>query len=120
MRKKISKKVVSDFFIATKGDLNWCVFTFDKQTGKRNSLYAGYNFISALGEITKELARGKYDVLLTGKEGYDFCQDYECKGGFNGFRCIERVTRKMMQPYAIYIDEYSVEVKDGNYLGLGM
>lgn len=116
MAKKISKKFVGEFLTATTGDCNWCVFTFNKETGVRESAYVGHNFMQAFCEITKELARGKHDVLMTGKDGWEFCENYETAGGFEGIRYAKRVTRELMKPYAVYVDGYSMQIKKGDFL----
>ena len=116
MAKKISKKFVGEFLTATTGDCNWCVFTFNKETGVRESAYGGYNFMQAFCEITKELARGKYDVLMTNKEGWEFHANYEAAGGFEGIRYAKRVTRELMKPYAVYVDGYLMQIKKADFM----
>lgn len=34
--KKVTKKFAGEFLTETKGELNWCVFSFDKKTGVRD------------------------------------------------------------------------------------
>lgn len=45
--KKVTKKMVGEFLAETKGECNWCVFSFDKKTGVRDMAYGGYEFMSA-------------------------------------------------------------------------
>lgn len=98
--KKITKKFVGDFLTETSGELNWCVFSFDKQTGIREFAYGAHNFMDAFAQITIQLSKG-LDVILTNKEGWDFSFEYEKTSPHR------RVTYELMKPFQIYIDEFT-------------
>ena len=100
--KKVTKKMVGEFLAETKGELNWCVFSFDKKTGVRDMAYGGYEFMSAFAVMTTQLAKG-LDVILTNKDGWEFSNNYELTNH-------KRVTYDQMKPYMIVVGEYSFEI----------
>ena len=100
--KKVSKKMVGEFLAETKAELNWCVFSFDKNTGVRDMAYGGYEFMSAFAVMTNELAKGN-DVILTNKEGWDFSNKYEWANK-------KRVTYDQMKEYQVVIGQYTFEI----------
>lgn len=96
----------------TMGDYKWCVYSFNKQTGRREMFYGGNDFMRAFAVMTQELAKG-FDVLLTDKEGYEFAEDYEWKKAGNGIY-VGRVTYEMMKPYAVSISDYNFAMSKPN------
>jgi hypothetical protein len=100
--KKVTKKMVGEFLAETKGECNWCVFSFDKKTGVRDMAYGGYEFMSAFAVMTTQLAKG-LDVILTNKDGWEFSNNYEWTNH-------KRVTYDQMKDYQIKVAEYSFEV----------
>ena len=100
--KKVTKKFAGEFLTETKGELNWCVFSFDKKTGVRDFGYGGYDFIHAFAVMTMQLAKG-FDVILTDKEGWEFSNNYERNNH-------KRATYDVMKPHMIVVDEYSFEI----------
>jgi hypothetical protein len=100
--KKVTKKFAGEFLTETKGELNWCVFSFDKKTGVRDFAYGGYDFMHAFAVMTMQLSKG-FDVILTDKEGWKFSNNYE----WNNHK---RVTYDVMKPHMIVVGEYSFEI----------
>lgn len=104
--KKVTKKLVADFLTATKGETNWTVISFNKNTGVRELGYGGYNFMQAFAVMTQELHKG-LDVILTDKAGWDYHNDFE-------FKNHRRITYNEMKPYEIVVGEYSFEIRHFN------
>jgi hypothetical protein len=100
---KISKKFVGDFLTDTKGELNWCVFSFDKKTGRRDLAHGGFNFMNAFAVMTEQLAKG-FDVILTNKEGWDFSGKFEIEKH-------RRINYNEMKPYELILDSYSYTLR---------
>lgn len=101
--KKVTKKMVGEFLAETKGELNWCVFSFDKATGRRDLGYGGHNFMSAFAVMTEQLSKG-FDVILTNKEGWN----YSCKFENENHR---RINYNEMKPYEMVLDSYSYTLR---------
>lgn len=102
----MTKKFVGEFLTETYGELNWCVISFDKKTGRRDLGYGGYNFLSAFAIMTQELAKG-FDVMLTNKEGWDFMNDFE----WNNHR---RINYNELKQFEIILDDYSFRLHKKN------
>ena len=100
---KISKKFVGDFLTDTKGELNWCVFSFDKKTGRRGLAQGGHDFMYAFAVMTEQLAKG-FDVILTNKEGWDFSGKFEIENH-------RRINYNEMKPYEMILDSYSYTLR---------
>lgn len=101
--KKITKKFVGEFLNETRGELNWCVFSFDKKTGRRDLAHGGFNFMNAFAVITEQLSKG-FDVMLTNKEGWEYSSKFECENH-------RRITYNEMKPYEMVLDSYSYTLR---------
>lgn len=104
--KKVTKKFVGEFLAETKGELNWCVFSFDKNTGRRGLAYGGYNFMYAFAEMTQQIAKG-FDVILTDKEGWEYSNKFERENH-------RRINYSEMKPYEMVIDSYDFTIRKKN------
>ena len=87
-----SQKKVLDYYKQTKGE--FCVYSFNAQTKKRESAYVGLDCISAFQELMNRAQQG-YLVLVLDLEGsnvadvweiknkervsYDYCKPLSCK-----------------------------------------
>ena len=101
--KKISKKFVGEFLTETKGELNWCVFSFDKQTGRRDLAHGGHDFMNAFAVMTEQLSKG-FDVMLTNKEGWDYSWKFEQENH-------RRINYNEMKAYEMVLDSYSYTLR---------
>ncbi len=101
--KKITKKFAGEFLAETKGELNWCVFSFDKATGRRDLAYGGCDFMRAFAVMTQQLAKG-FDIILTDKEGWEYSNKFENKNH-------RRINYNEMKPYEVIIDDYSFQIR---------
>ena len=105
--KKISKKFVGEFLNETSGELSWCVFSFDKKTGRRDLAHGGHNFMNAFAVMTEQIARG-FDVILTNKEGWDYSFKFENENH-------RRINYNEMKPYEMILDSYSYRLHKNHY-----
>lgn len=99
---KFNKTFVSNFFSSTMGDKEWTVISFSKETGRRDMAYLAYDFFSAFAVMTEQLAKGKFDVIITNKKGVDEMNKLEA-----GFK---RCQYKDMLPHAIKVSSFSGEI----------
>lgn len=99
MKRKVSKAMVGEFLAETKGETNWCVVSFNKETKRRELAYGGFNFFDAFCVMTEQLHKG-LDIILTNKDGWKAISEIET----NVHR---RCTYEELKPYEVVVNEYS-------------
>lgn len=102
--KKVSKKMVGEFLTETKGELQWSVVSFNKETGLRDLAYGGFDFFHAFCVITEQLHKG-LDVILTNKTGWDAISTIENREH-------RRCKYNELKPYEIVVGSYSFQISN--------